>query len=135
MALICTLLAIAAGAGPVLANPMVRHHGSAREGASVSPAVGDAVINDCWSHGQFTRRWTHAELEKARSMLSAATDQYSDCRPVIDKALVKGISLSNVSGGSGGGSGTTIVIALVAVLVALSALSGGLAIRRGHSGA
>ena len=140
LALVCALIATAAaaGAGPALANPMGskhaaahRHGGSATSGGgSVSDAVGNEVINDCQSHGQFTRRWTHAELEKARSMLSAATNQYSDCQTVINKALVNGIKVSDVSGGSGGGSGTTIVIVVVAVLVALAALLGGLALRR-----
>jgi MYXO-CTERM domain-containing protein len=96
----------------------------------VSTAVGNAVINDCQAHGQFTHDWSRADLEKALSMLSAMTNQYSSCPNDIHRALATGIKVHDVTGGSGGGSGTTIVIIVVAVLVVLAALLAGLAIRR-----
>jgi hypothetical protein len=128
---LCAVIAWVGVAAPALA---AGHPQKAQKAQKVSDAVGLKVLNDCQAHGQFTQDWTHAELEKALSMVSAMTNQYSSCSDDLHRALASGIKV-NVSGGSGGGSGTTIVVVIVAVLVVLAALLGGLGLRRrGQSG-
>jgi hypothetical protein len=142
--LLCALLGTAGFSVPALAKDhghrhhhtvtaTTSHHPKTGGGGGASTAAGNRVLNDCGAHGQLTRVYTRAELEKALSQMSASTKQYTNCYDVVQQAL-----LHNVKDGSGGGgsssSTTTIVIIVVVVLVVLAAIFGGLAVRRRRGG-
>ena len=70
--------------------------------ASAGP---DAVIKDCARDGRLDKKYSNAELRKARNNLPADLDEYSDCRDVIASAI-KGGSAGSSGLGSPGVGGT-----------------------------
>jgi hypothetical protein len=61
-------------------------------------ASADQVISDCARDGKLDRKYSNAELRKARNNLPADLDEYSDCRDVIANAIKGG---SDEGGGVG----------------------------------
>jgi hypothetical protein len=61
------------------------------------------VIKDCAQDGKLDKKYSDAELIKAKKKLPADVNEYSDCREVIGAA----IGGAGRSGGSGGGSGSS----------------------------
>ncbi len=72
-----------------------------------APAMGsaDQVLCDCITDGRLDRKYSNAELRKARDNLPADSDEYSDCSDVIASAI-KGGSDRGGGAGSPGVGGT-----------------------------
>jgi hypothetical protein len=68
-------------------------------------ASADQVIADCARDGKLDKKYSNAELRKARDNLPADLDEYSDCRDVIAGAIKGGSDLGG-GGGSPGVGGT-----------------------------
>lgn len=68
-------------------------------------ASANQVISDCAKDGKLDRKYSNAELRKARDTLPADLDEYSDCRDVI-AAAIKGGSDKGGGRGSPGVGGT-----------------------------
>src|SRR4051794_26290136 len=62
------------------------------------------ILRDCADDGVLQGDYTPAELRKARQNIPTDTDEYTDCRDVLARALAAGIA-SKGSGGGAGGSG------------------------------
>jgi hypothetical protein len=62
------------------------------------------VIKDCAEDGVLDKKYSDAELTKAKKKLPADVNEYSDCREVIGAAIG---GAGKHSGGSGGGGGGT----------------------------
>jgi hypothetical protein len=77
--------------------------------ALVAPASAGAsasqVLRDCITDGKLDRKYSNAELRKARDNMPADSDEYSDCSDVI-AAAIKGGSDRGAGTGSPGVSGT-----------------------------
>ena len=122
LALICaavTLAAIAAATPPAL-------------------AAGNAIIDDCQSHGQLTHSYTVGQLRHALSVMPASVKQYTSCFDVVQNALVsarkhKGKLPVSTSGGGSSFLPTPVIIILV-VLILAAVTFGALAIRRRRVG-
>jgi|SRR5215212_5420418 len=67
------------------------------------------ILRDCADDGVLQGHYTSAELRKAREHIPTDTDQYTDCRDVLSRALARtaggGSSSSSAAGGGGGGGG------------------------------
>jgi hypothetical protein len=61
------------------------------------------VIRDCAQDGRLDKKYSDAELIKAKKNLPADLNEYSDCRDVIG-AAIGGAGKHGGGGGSGGGS-------------------------------
>jgi hypothetical protein len=61
-------------------------------------ASADQVIRDCARDGKLDRKYSNAELRRAKDNLPADLDEYSDCRDVIASAIKGG---SDRGGGTG----------------------------------
>ena len=61
------------------------------------------VIKDCAQDGKLDKKYSDAELIKAKKKLPADVNEYSDCREVIG-AAIGGAGRPSGGGGSGGGS-------------------------------
>jgi hypothetical protein len=61
-------------------------------------ASADEVIRDCARDGRLDKKYSNAELRRAKDNLPADLDEYSDCRDVIAAAIKGG---SDASGGAG----------------------------------
>jgi hypothetical protein len=61
------------------------------------------VIKDCAQDGKLDKKYSDAELIKAKKKLPADLNEYSDCRDVIG-AAIGGAGRPSGGGGSGGGS-------------------------------
>jgi hypothetical protein len=62
------------------------------------------VIKDCAQDGKLDKKYSDAELIKAKKKLPADVNEYSDCREVIG-AAIGGAGRSGGNGGGGGSSG------------------------------
>jgi hypothetical protein len=102
-------------------------------GTAATPALaaGNAVIQDCYTHGKLTRSYPPKELRQALHSMSAYIKQYTACQNVIEDALQNPDSVKNNGTGSGGGSSisTGLIIVIVVVVVAILAF-GALLLRR-----
>ena len=65
------------------------------------------ILRDCADDGVLQGDYTPAELRKARQNIPTDTDEYTDCRDVLARALAAGVSSRGGSGGTGGASGGT----------------------------
>src|SRR5215211_9036160 len=63
------------------------------------------ILRDCADDGVLQGDYTPAELRKARQNIPTDTDEYTDCRDVLARAVAAGVSSRGGGGGSGGGSG------------------------------
>ena len=74
---------------------------------AVVPAANAAsttqILRDCADDGVLQGDYTPKELRKARQNIPTDTDEYTDCRDVLARALAAGVS--SRGGGSGGASG------------------------------
>ena len=59
------------------------------------------ILRDCADDGVLQGDYSPAELRKARQNIPTDTDEYTDCRDVLARALAAGIA-SKGSGGAGG---------------------------------
>lgn len=66
-------------------------------------ASADSVIADCSKDGKLDRKYSNAELRKARDNLPADLDEYSDCRELIGNAIKGGSDLGGGQGSPGVG--------------------------------
>jgi hypothetical protein len=71
-------------------------------GAPAAQAGYQDVIKDCAQDGKLDKKYSDAELIKAKKNLPADLNEYSDCRDVIG-AAIGGAGRHGGSGGSGGG--------------------------------
>jgi hypothetical protein len=70
--------------------------------AAATPG-GQAVIRDCADDGQFSRQYSHADLDNAHRNLPTDIREYTDCKSLIEAALARqGGSGSPTGGGPGG---------------------------------
>jgi len=119
-ALLCALAAIA-GAGLTAAPAL---------------AAGNAIINDCQTHGRLTATYSVGALRHALHTLPASAKEYTDCYDVINQALLTATGRARKPGGgaTGGGSGgsavPTPVIVIIVVLILAAVTFGALALRR-----
>ena len=87
-------------------------------GLIATPAANAAsstdVLRDCADDGVLQGSYTPSELRKARQNIPTDTDEYTDCRDVLARALTSAIagtgggptdSGSDATGGAGGGGG------------------------------
>jgi hypothetical protein len=65
------------------------------------------VIKDCAEDGVLDKKYSDADLQKAKKKLPADVNEYSDCREVIGAAIGGAGKHGGGTGGGGGGSGTT----------------------------
>jgi len=63
------------------------------------------ILRDCADDGVLQGEYAPAELRKARQNIPTDTDEYTDCRDVLARALAAGVSSRGGTGGSGGASG------------------------------
>jgi hypothetical protein len=121
-ALLCGLVVIAASLGFAMA---------------ASAASGTAAIADCNSHNQLTHSYSIGELQNALATMPADVSEYTNCKDVINRALliqegkIKGTPPGGSSDSSSGGSflPTPVIVVLVLLLLA-AATFGALALRR-----
>jgi hypothetical protein len=101
-------------------------------------STGAQVIADCYKHLSLTRTYSVPVLEDALKTIPAEVAEYTDCRDVIERALLTQEGKLHRSGSAGGGSSgssflpTPLLVVLV-VLVLAAAILGGLALRRRRS--
>jgi hypothetical protein len=117
LVLVCAVLAVAAS------------------GFSAAPALaaGNAIINDCQSHGALTHPDTVAELRHALAVMPATVKQYTNCYDVIQAAIISARKHNGtlpVSSGGGSSFLPTPVIIIIVVLILAALTYGALAIRR-----
>lgn len=68
-------------------------------------ASADQVLRDCIQDGKLDRKYSNAELRKAKDNLPADSDEYSDCSDVIASAIKGGSDRGQGAGSPGvGGS-------------------------------
>jgi hypothetical protein len=67
-------------------------------------ASADQVIRDCAQDGKLDRKYSNAELRRARNNMPSDLDEYSDCRDVIASAIKGGSDLGGGSGSPGIGA-------------------------------
>jgi hypothetical protein len=69
------------------------------------------ILRDCADDGVLQGDYTPAELRKARQNIPTDTDEYTDCRDVLARALAAGIAGKGPAGAGGtggtGGSGSS----------------------------
>jgi hypothetical protein len=66
-------------------------------------ASGDQVLRDCIRDGKLDRKYSNAELRKAKDNLPADSDEYSDCSDVIAAAIKGGSDRGSGAGSPGVG--------------------------------
>jgi hypothetical protein len=75
--------------------------------ALVAPASAGAsaaqVLRDCITDGKLDRKYSNAELRKARDNMPADSDEYSDCSDVIAAAIKGGSDRGSNAGSPGVG--------------------------------
>lgn len=96
---------------------------------------GSPVIADCTKHLRLTHSYTVAQLQNALATLPADIAEYSNCKDVINRALLvaegRSSGGSGGSGGGGGGSALPTPVIVVLVVLALGAVTlGAVSIRR-----
>ena len=71
-----------------------------------APAVAsvDQVLRDCIRDGKLDRKYSNAELRKARDNLPSDSDEYSDCSEVIAAAIKGGSNRGSGAGSPGVGA-------------------------------
>jgi hypothetical protein len=67
-------------------------------------ASADQVIRDCAQDGKLDRKYSNAELRRARNNMPSDLDEYSDCRDIIASAIKGGSDLGGGSGSPGIGA-------------------------------
>lgn len=72
--------------------------------AATTPG-GQAVIRDCADDGQFSRQYSHADLDNAHQNLPTDIREYTDCKSLIEAALAKQGGGSSPTGGGPGSPG------------------------------
>jgi hypothetical protein len=97
-----------------------------------APAAGlSPPVADCSAHAKLTRHYPPAELQNALKTMPADIAEYSDCKDVIQRALLA--ELGKVGAGSSAGGGGSFlpgwVVAILAVLLVAAAAAGALAVR------
>src|SRR4051812_41521029 len=81
--------------------------------AATAEAAGTTqILRDCADDGVLQGHYTAAEIRKARQHIPTDTDQYTDCRDVLARALAStaaggGSSSSSGAGGGAGGGGSS----------------------------
>ena len=65
-------------------------------------AAGNAVVNDCFSHGKLTQTYTKAELSQALAVMSSYVKQYSNCQ-IGDRERARHQRHGVKANGTGGG--------------------------------
>lgn len=92
--------------------------------ALLAPAAAEAnykdVIKDCAQDGKLDKKYSQADLKKAKQHLPADLNEYSDCRDVIGAAIG---GAGKRGGGASGGSGPPNPGAAAAGQQALSKLT------------
>jgi len=73
----------------------------------VASASYKSVIKDCAEDGVLDKKYSQAELKKAKKKLPSDLDEYSDCREVIG-AAIGGAGKQGGGGGGGTGGGATL---------------------------
>ena len=73
--------------------------------AATSPETIRAILRDCEDDGALSGSYRPSELRDAVRNIGTDLDQYSDCRDVINAAVVRGVSRPGPVGGGGGGGG------------------------------
>ncbi len=99
---------------------------------------GSEVIADCYKHLTLTRTYSVAVLQDAVKTIPAEVAEYTDCRDVIERALLteegKLHRSGSATGGSSGSSFLPTPLIVVLVVLALAAVGlGVLAVRRSRS--
>src|SRR5690349_20289185 len=74
--------------------------------AATAPST-TQIPRDCADDGVMQGDYSPAELRKARQNIPTDTDEYTDCRDVLARALAAGVSSRGGTGGGSGGTGGT----------------------------
>jgi hypothetical protein len=67
-------------------------------------ASADQVLRDCIKDGKLDRKYSNAELRKAKDNLPADSDEYSDCSDIIASAIKGGSDRGSGAGSPGVGA-------------------------------
>jgi hypothetical protein len=62
------------------------------------------ILRDCADDGVLQGSYSPSELRKARNNIPTDTDEYTDCRDVLSRALTTGVASSGGGGGSSSGA-------------------------------
>ena len=105
---------------------------------AANAASGSEVIADCYKHLTLTRTYSVTVLQDALKTIPAEVAEYTDCRDVIERALLTEEGRLHRSGSATGGSSSgsflpTPVIVVLVVLALAAATLAGLAVRRRRS--
>ena len=76
-------------------------------GAAISNASGKTVLNDCTDDERMSKTYSQQDYRNALGELAADTDQYGNCRDVIQRAMLAAAQTpagDKPAKGSGGGS-------------------------------
>ena len=73
--------------------------------AATSPETVRAILRDCEDDGSLSGSYRPSELRDAVRNIGTDLDQYSDCRDVINTAVLRAVSRPAGSGGGGAGGG------------------------------
>ncbi len=107
--------------------------------AAPALGAGNAIINDCQSHGRLTHPYTVGQLRHALAVMPATVKQYTSCFDVIQGALVSArkhngkLPAGSTTGGGSSFLPTPVIIVLV-VLILGAVTFGALAVRRRRAG-
>lgn len=78
---------------------------------AIAPAAEAAsttqILRDCADDGALQGHYSPSELRKARKNIPADTDQYTDCRDVLARAVASSAAGGGSSSPGGGGGGTS----------------------------
>jgi hypothetical protein len=98
-------------------------------------ATGNAIINDCQSHGRLTHSYSLQELRHALAVMPASVKQYTSCADVINQGILT-VRAGKTTGPKGGGGSflPTPVIVILVLLVLVGVTFGALAIRQRRAG-
>jgi hypothetical protein len=101
-------------------------------------STGAQVIADCYKHLSLTRTYSVPVLQDALKTIPAEVAEYTDCRDVIERALLTQEGKLHRSGSAGGGSSSssflpTPLLVVLVILVLAAAILGALALRRRRS--
>ncbi len=122
----------------VLVSALVAIATSLCAAAPAGASTGAQVIADCYKHLTLTRTYSVPVLQNALKTIPAEVAEYTDCRDVIERALLTQEGKLHRSGSAGAGSSSssflpTPLIVVLVVLVLAAATLGGLALRRRRS--
>lgn len=76
--------------------------------ALAAASASASVITDCNDNGAIDGKYSPSQLKNALGNIPADVDQYSDCRSLIQQALLNSFAKKNKGGGSGSNNSASL---------------------------